>query len=332
MSRVPTLNRPGLYEATRRSLMRTPKELPPVWLYDARGSQLYEEITRLPDYYPPRREAEILRSRAGEVARRTQARTLVELGAGNARRTRILLNALEALELFTPVDVSEEILHATANAVAAAYPAIEVEEIVGDFERDLGPLPGPEPRLVAVLGSTIGNLYPPQRAAVLESLAAELGARDALLLGLDLVKDPARLLAAYNDATGVTEAFVRNALTAVDREIGATFEQERFVYEPLWDAAQEWMDIGLRAREAHTVWVERLDLELDFEEGERLRIEVSSKFRHEGFEAELDRAGFRLDSWWADPAGDFALVLARPKRKEMPWPRPRSAATSTRSR
>jgi L-histidine N-alpha-methyltransferase len=316
MSRAPTATRSNLHEATRRSLQSQPKELPAVWLYDARGSRLYEEITHLPDYYLPRGEAEILRSHAAEIAASTEARTLVELGSGNARNTRLLLDGLEAsgtLERFVPVDVSEEMLRETARAVAVAYPGISVEEVVGDFERDLGDLTAHGHRLIALLGSTIGNLYPQQRADLLSALAAELGADEAILIGLDLVKDVARLEAAYDDSTGVTEAFVRNALTTVNRELEATFEQGRFAYEPRWDPRNEWMDIGLRAVEEHTVSVLRLDLELDFQPGERLRVEVSSKFRRERFELELGRAGLRAESWWSDSAGDFAVVFARPK-------------------
>ena len=308
-----SLTGPDLYEETRRSLDREPKELSPVWLYDERGSRLYEEITRLPVYYLPRAEAEILRSHSAEIARRTEARTLVELGSGKARNTRFLLDALEergTLERFAPVDVSAEMLRATAGAIAAAYPRIAVEEIIGDFER-LDALPGPSPRLIALLGSTIGNLYPQQRAELLASLAGELGEQEALLLGLDLVKDAARLEAAYDDDTGVTEAFVRNALTAVNRELDATFDQGRFVYEPRWDPEHEWMDIALRAVEEHVVPVRRLGLELGFERGERLRIEISAKFRRESLEAELEGAGLGAASWWTDPAGDFAVVLAR---------------------
>jgi L-histidine N-alpha-methyltransferase len=306
--RALTAARPDLYEETRRSLERDPKELSPVWLYDERGSRLYEEITRLPGYYLPRAEAEILRSHAAEIARRTEARTLVELGSGNARNTRFLLEALGTLERFVPVDVSAEMLRATAGAIAAAYPRIAVAEIVGDFQQGLGALPGRSPRLIAILGSTIGNLYPEQRAELLASLAGE-----SLLLGLDLVKDAARLEAAYEDDMGVTEAFVRNALTAVNRELDATFDQRRFAYEPRWDREHEWMDIVLRAVEEHVVSVRRLGLELGFERGERLRVEVSTKFRRESFEAELERAGLGLASWWTDPAGDFAVVLARPE-------------------
>jgi L-histidine N-alpha-methyltransferase len=309
MPRTPTAVRPDLHEATRRSLEREPRELPPVWLYDERGSLLYEQITRLPDYYLPRREAEILRARSGSIAELTRARTLVELGSGSATNTRFLLDAL-TLERFAPFDVSEQMLRTSADAITAAYPAISVEPIVGNFERDLAVLPTEGPRLIALLGSTIGNLYPEQRGELLRTLARELREDDALLLGVDLVKEVARLEAAYHDPTGATEPFVRNALTAVNRELDATFEQRRFVYEPRWDPAHEWMDIGLRAREAHVVAVRRLGLEIPIERGERLRVEISSKFRRERLEAELERAGLRIRSWWTDRLGDFAVVLA----------------------
>jgi L-histidine N-alpha-methyltransferase len=301
-----------LLEVTRRSLQAVPKELPAVWLYDARGSRLYEEITRLPDYYLPRREAEILRERSSPIAERTKARTLVELGSGSAPNTRLLLEALSGtVERYVPLDVSEQALRESADAIAAAYRSISVEPVVGDFEGDLSPLPGEGPRLVAFLGSTIGNLYPAPRAEFLSRLALELGDDDALLLGVDLVKDVARLETAYDDPAGVTEAFVRNALRAANRDLEATFEQERFDYDPLWDAANDWMDIGLRARVAHAVPVRRLGLELEFAEGERLRVEISSKFRREAFEPELERAGLSVEAWWTDAAGDFAVVLAR---------------------
>jgi len=291
-----------------------PRELPAVWLYDERGSLLYEEVTRLSEYYLPRREAEILRLRSAEVARRTRARTLVELGSGSARNTRLLLDRLTelgTLESFLPVDVSAEMLRRSAQEIAAAYPMISVEPVVGDFGRKLHELPPDGPRLIAFLGSTIGNLQPAEREALLKALGAELATEDGLLLGIDLVKDSARLARAYNDRNGVTEAFVRNALDNVNRELDATFEQQRFVYDPQWDSEEEWMDIALRAREAHIVPVRGLDLELPFESGERLRIEISAKFRRDRFELELRRAGLNVESWWTDSAGDFALVLAR---------------------
>jgi L-histidine Nalpha-methyltransferase len=301
--------RPDLVETTRRSLQREPKELPPVWLYDERGSLLYEAVTRLPDYYLPRREAEILAERASLIAAQTEARTLVELGSGSARNTRFLLDALE-LERFVPFDVSEGMLRASADAIAKAYPEVSVEPIVGNFERDLAALPTEGPRLIALLGSTIGNLYPPQRAELLGSLGRELREDDTLLLGLDLVKDVARLEAAYHDRTGVTEAFVRNALTAVNRELGATFEQGQFVYDPRWNPEHESMDIALRALEAHVVAVPEMKLEIAFQKGDRLRVEISSKFRRNAFEKELERAALSVRSWWTDRRGDFAVALA----------------------
>jgi len=309
MARASTAIRPDLFEATRQSLQREPKELPPVWLYDERGSLLYEAITRLPDYYLPGREAEILAARTSSIAAQTKARTLVELGSGSARNTRFLLDALP-LERFVPFDVSERMLLTSADAIAEAYPEISVEPILGNFERDLAALPTGGPRLIALLGSTIGNLYPQQRTELLGTLAEELREEDALLLGLDLVKDVARLEAAYHDRTGVTEAFVRNAITAVNRELGATFEQERFVYEPRWDPEHEWMDIALRALEAHPVTVPELNLEIAFQEGECLRVEISSKFRRNAFETELDRAALGVRAWWTDSFGDFAVALA----------------------
>jgi L-histidine Nalpha-methyltransferase len=308
--------RSTLYDATARSLRAEVKALPSVWLYDEQGSRLYEEITRLPEYYLPGRESEILRARADAIARRTQANTLVELGAGTAMNTRLLLDALEAvgtLERFVPLDVSEQTLRASAQAIADDYGQISVRAIIGDFERDLGALPTNGRLLIAFLGSTIGNLYPEQRKKLFEAVATALGREDALLVGIDLVKDAARIEAAYNDSRGVTEAFVRNALTAVNTELRATFDQHRFAYQARWDPGREWMDIGLRAREAHTVSIERLELEVAFQESEPLRVEVSSKFRREQFEREAAEARLRVESWWTDRAADFAVALVVPQ-------------------
>jgi len=317
MSRVADF--PVLHEATGRRLQARVKSLPAVWLYDEQGSRLYEDITRLPEYYLPRREAEILRVRSAAIAEQTRAQALVELGSGTSKNTRLLLDALTArgtLERFVPLDVSEETLATTAETIAAAYPGVSVQAIVGDFERDLGAIPEDGRRVIAFLGSTIGNLDPGERARFLTTLAAALEAEDALLLGIDLVKDIARLEAAYNDPGGVTERFVRNALTAVNRELDATFDQRRFVYEARWDPGHEWIDIGLRAREAHSIALRRLGLDIAFEEQEPLRVEISAKFRRDRLDLELDRAGLRLASWWTDPAGDFAIALIRNARKE----------------
>jgi L-histidine Nalpha-methyltransferase len=305
-------DRGALVDATLLGLRSEPKELPPVWLYDERGSRLYERITRLPEYYLPPREREILGARAGEVAVLTQAQTLVELGAGGARNTRFLLDALAAagtLEEFVPLDVSEQMLRASAQGIADAYPAIFVQALVGDFERDLDALPRAGRRLIALLGSTLGNFDPKRRARFLSAVATVLGDEDALLLGVDLVKDVAQLQAAYDDAAGVTEAFVRNALTSVNRELDADFDQRRFAYDPRWDPEEEWMEIALRAREAHVVSVAGLELDVPFETGERLRVEISAKFRREAFAAEAGRAALGVDGWWTDRAGEFAVAL-----------------------
>ena len=242
--------RAELYDTTFWSLRSTPRELPAVWLYDERGSLLFDEITRLPEYYPTGAEREILAARAAEIAELTGGHTLVELGAGTSEKTLLLLDALSAagtLERFVPLDVSEETLRTSAEAIAGRYPSLSVHGIVGDFERDLAALPAADGRLIAFLGSTVGNLYPARRATLFRAIAAALAPGDSFLLGIDLVKDPAIIELAYNDSRGVTEQFVRNALTRANRELRADFAQERFAFEARWDAEREWMDIGFRA-------------------------------------------------------------------------------------
>ncbi len=305
--------RAALYDATFWSLRSEPKEIPAVWLYDERGSLLFDEITRLPEYYLTRSEHEILGARAPEIASRTRARTLAELGAGTAAKTKLLLDALDdagTLERFVPLDVSEEMLRASAHGIADQYPHTGVHAIVGDFERHLHALPEGENRLVAFLGSTIGNLDRERRAHLLRAVAGTLEEGDAFLLGVDLVKDPARIAAAYNDARGVTEAFIRNGLDAVNRELGADFDQSRFEFVARWDTDHEWMDIGFSVREPHVVTVAELEIEVPFAGGELLRFEISAKFRRERLERELAAAGLHLDAWWTDAALDFALLLA----------------------
>jgi L-histidine Nalpha-methyltransferase len=305
--------RAELYDATFWSLRGTPKELPAVWLYDERGSWMFEEITRLPEYYPTAAEREILMDYSAEIADETGARTLVELGAGTSEKTLLLLDALEAagtLERFVPLDVSEQVLRASAEAIAGRYPSIGVHGIVGDFERHLSAIPDGADRLIAFLGSTVGNLYPPRRAGLFRSVTSVLAPGDAFLLGVDLVKDPAQIEAAYNDPGGVTERFVRNVFAVVNRALRGDFDQSRFAFESRWDADREWMDIGFRSREAQTVRLEELEIELAFAADEQLRVEVSTKFRRDGVEAELAAAGLRPSMWWTDHAGRFALVLA----------------------
>lgn len=305
--------RAELYDLTFWSLRSSPRELPAVWLYDERGSLLFDEITRLPEYYPTDAEREILATRADEIAELTKGCTLVELGAGTSEKTLLLLDALSAagtLERFAPLDVSEEVLRASAEAIAARYPSIGVHGIVGDFERHLSAIPAGEQRVIAFLGSTVGNLYPARRAKLFQAIAAALGPGDSFLLGIDLVKDPAVIELAYNDSRGVTERFVRNGLAHANRELRADFAQERFAFDAHWDAEREWMDIGFRAVEAHTVRVEELEVEFPLAEGEHLRVEISTKFRRDGIEAELADAGLRPTGWWTDEASRFALLLA----------------------
>jgi L-histidine N-alpha-methyltransferase len=297
----------------RAGLTATPKELPPKYFYDDRGSELFDAITRLPEYYPTRAERAILERVAPEIAARTSADTLVELGSGTSEKTRLLLGALAAygtLERFVPFDVSEATLRSAAAAIADEY-SISVHAVVGDFERHLHTLPRGGTRVVAFLGSTIGNLTPASRAGFLDEIARGLEPGDAFLLGTDLVKDVGRLVAAYDDAAGVTAEFNRNVLRVVNRNLGADFAVDRFAHVARWDPDEEWMEMWLRTDTAQSVGIEALHLVVDFAAGEAMRTEISAKFTQDRVEAELAAAGLALDAWWTDPAGDFALSLSR---------------------
>ncbi|MEV4876552.1 L-histidine N(alpha)-methyltransferase [Streptomyces cyaneofuscatus] len=291
-------------------LTRHPKTLPPKWFYDARGSELFEDITRLPEYYPTRAEREILEERAEEIAAVSGARTVIELGSGSSEKTRHLLEALDGLESYVPVDVSESALTGAAEALLAEHPGLSVHALIADFTGGLA-LPGtPGPRLVAFLGGTIGNLLPEERAGFLHSVRSLLSPGDALLLGTDLVKDEETLVAAYDDASGVTAAFNKNVLNVVNRELGADFPLEDFEHVAVWNREQRWIEMRLRARRALSVKIRELDLVVPFEAGEELRTEVSAKFRQEDVREELAAAGLQLTQWWTDAAGRFALSLA----------------------
>ncbi|MFJ6700190.1 L-histidine N(alpha)-methyltransferase [Streptomyces sp. NPDC091272] len=295
-----------------QGLGRDTKSLPPKWFYDARGSELFEEITRLPEYYPTRAEREILLARAGEIAAASRAGTLVELGSGSSEKTRILLDALPDLHSYVPVDVSESALQLAAEGLLAERPALSVHALIADFTRGLA-LPGtPGPRLVAFLGGTLGNLLPDERAVFLKSVRSMLSPGDALLLGTDLVKDEDTLVAAYDDAAGVTAAFNKNVLAVVNRELDADFDPDDFTHVAHWNVEREWIEMRLRARSALTVKVRELDLAVSFAAGEELRTEVSAKFRKEGIRSELAAADLELGHWWTDEAGRFALSLSTP--------------------
>lgn len=298
----------------RRGLTARPKHLPPKWFYDDRGSELFDAITRLPEYYPTRTERAILLDHAADVAHDTRADTLVELGSGTSEKTRVLLDALAkegTLARFVPFDVSEATLRASARQVAHEYPGLAVHAVVGDFERHLRQLPGGGRRLVAFLGSTIGNLEPAARSRFFAEVAAGLAPGDGLLLGADLVKDPARLVAAYDDAAGVTAEFNRNVLRVINRELEGDFAPEEYEHVARWDPDAEWIEMWLRASGAQRIHLGRLGLDVAFADGEAVRTEISAKFRRAGVEAELGTADLEPVRWWSDAAGDFALVLAR---------------------
>jgi len=296
----------------RAGLTADPKWLAPKWFYDARGSELFEEITRLPEYYPTRAEREILQARSGEIAQLTGAHTLVELGSGSSEKTRLLLNGLRdhgTLSTFVPLDVSESALREAAAAINADYPGLTVHGVVGDFTAHLDKLPGEAPRVVAFLGGTIGNLLPAERADFFQSVREVLEPGEWLLLGTDLVKDPATLVAAYDDSAGVTAEFNRNVLRVLNRQLGANFDVESFSHRAIWDPENEWIEMHLRADRAMKVLIPEIGLEVDFAEGEELSTEVSAKFHRHGVEAELDKAGFSSGAWWTDAEDRFALSL-----------------------
>jgi L-histidine Nalpha-methyltransferase len=318
-------------------LTATPKSLPPKWFYDAQGSALFEKITELPEYYPTRAERTILRAVAPEIAALTGASVLVELGSGSSDKTRLLLSALRdagPLREYVPVDVSESALAGAGDALAAEYPGLAVHAVVADFEKYLGvpsnagtdaanngtarnggtgsdTTPNGQ-RLVAFLGSTIGNMVPAEREVFLRRVRASLSPGDAFLLGTDLVKDPALLVAAYDDSAGVTAAFNKNVLAVLNAELGADFDLDAFEHVAIWDAGREWIEMRLRAASAQSVRVADLGLTLKFAAGEEMRTEVSAKFREAGVRSELAAAGLAMRSWWTDPAGQFGLSLAVP--------------------
>jgi L-histidine N-alpha-methyltransferase len=296
------------------------RTLPPKWFYDERGSQLFDEITRLPEYYPTRCERAILADRAGAIMAGPDAvSTLIELGSGTSDKTRLLLDAGTTsgrLATFVPFDVSEATLRQAAASLAAGYrgAGLAVHAVVGDFERHLGALRAigrPGERVVAFLGGTIGNFDPAGRATFLRALAAALAPGDRLLLGTDLVKDRGRLIRAYDDGAGVTAEFNRNVLAVINRQLGGDFDPDFFEHVAVWDETEEWIEMRLRAAAEQTVTVSDLGLKIMFLAGEEIRTEISAKFRRPKVEAELGENGFDLTHWWTDPGGDFGLSLSR---------------------
>ena len=302
----------GLIEDVRRGLSAAPRWLPPKYFYDDRGSDLFDQITLLPEYYPTRAERALLAQHADDIVRVADAHVLLELGSGSSEKTTILLDALDRagqLESYVPVDVSAGALRGALDELVRTRPTLPVHPVVADFEHHLSDLPAPGRRLVAFLGSTIGNFAPIDRAEFFGRLAQALSPGETFLLGVDLVKDPGRLVAAYDDAAGVTAEFNRNVLRVLNRELDGDFDPDDFDHVALWDPDQEWIEMRLRALRPMTINLPEADLVLQLSAGEDIRTEISAKFRRLTVESELVAAGFRPLGWWTD--GDYALALAR---------------------
>jgi L-histidine N-alpha-methyltransferase len=298
-----------------RGLQGVEKSIPPVWFYDERGSRLFEEITQLPEYYPTRAERALLEAYAPAIAGLAKADTLVELGAGACDKTRVLLSALQdagTLTRYVPFDVSDEFLRDAADTLAGEFTALDMHLVIGDFHHHLGEIPTDGRRIVAFLGGTIGNLDPTQRARFLFDLNCTMSSDDFLLLGTDLVKDRARLVAAYDDAAGVTAAFNRNVLHVLNEQLGGNFDPDRFRHVAVWNEDAQWIEMRLRADGACEVSLADAGISVRFEEGEELLTEISAKFTPERVEAELDQAGFVVEEMWGAEDGEFLLTLAHP--------------------
>jgi L-histidine N-alpha-methyltransferase len=305
---------PGsIADEVRDGLTRSPKELPPKYFYDARGSQLFDQITNLPEYYPTRCERSILNRYAPEIVESTGAQELVELGSGTASKTRALLYAMAGagtLERYLPFDVDESVVQACASELTELYPGLRVHGVVGDFERDLERVPDGERRLFAFLGGTIGNFYPEERNAFLERVRELMSEGDHLLIGTDLVKDHAVLEAAYNDSQGVTAEFNRNILRVLNEGLDADFDPRAFEHVAFFDEANSWIEMRLRANGAQRVRIDGAGLEIEFEDGEEMRTEISSKFTREAVGRELSAAGLALDDFFTDDGGLFGVAFA----------------------
>jgi L-histidine N-alpha-methyltransferase len=296
-------------------LQATPKSIPPVWFYDERGSRLFEEITQLPEYYPTRAERALLEAQAVSIAKMSKADTLVELGAGACDKTRVLLTALQragSLSRYVPFDVSDEFLRSAATTLSEEFATLDIHLVIGDFHHHLAEIPTEGRRLVAFLGGTIGNLDPAQRARFLFDLNCSMSSEDSLLLGTDLIKDRERLVAAYDDAAGVTADFNRNVLHVLNQQLGGDFDPDRFGHVALWNEDEQWIEMRLRAHDEVEVCLSGAGITVRFEEGEDLLTEISAKFTPERVERELVEAGFVIEGMWGADEGEFLLSLAHP--------------------
>jgi L-histidine N-alpha-methyltransferase len=297
-------------------LTRPFKELPPKHFYDTRGSELFEQICELPEYYPTRAEMGILHETAGQIVTATGAGELVELGSGACGKARILLDAMAragTLRRYVPLDVSQSVVHDAAEQLVQEYDGLHVHGVIGDFERHLERVPQRDgaPRLVALLGGTIGNFPPGSRRTLLRKIGQLLGPEDRLLLGTDLVKEPEAIEAAYDDSQGITAEFNRNVLHVINRELAADFPTENFDHIAFFDRRHEWIEMRLRARRPCSVLISSVGLRVDFAAGEELRTEISAKFTRRRLQDDFAAAGLALDVWFVDDERRFALSLAR---------------------
>jgi L-histidine N-alpha-methyltransferase len=312
----PDLLKNALRADAREGLTASPKYIPSKWLFDAKGSGLWERITQLPEYYPFRTERGILQTVADEIAAITQASSIIELGGGSASKTTILLDALTragSIRAYTSLDISEAALVAAGSRLIAEFPGLSVRVVLADFETQaeiIATDEGPSPRLVLFLGGTIGQLMPVQRAEFLRGLRGVLRPDDMLLLGVDLVKNPAELMAAYDDSAGVSTAFNKNLLAVLNMQVGADFDLDTFDYVVTWDDQAECLSMWEQSRVDQAVRLAEIDLSVKLAAGERIWTASSAKFRRDGIQAELKNAGFSLHRWWTDPDQRYALSLS----------------------
>lgn len=311
---TPADRRQAMEDDIRRGLLSKPRSIPPVWFYDENGSRLFDEITRLPEYYLTRAERAILHERSADIVDLAGADTLVEIGSGTSEKTLILLDAMAAagkLRHIVLLDISEEVLREAADQLSERYD-VAVHAVVGDLRSNLSRLPRPGRQLWAFLGSTIGNFEPGARIDLLGHFSKAMEPGDHLLLGTDLRKDVDRLIAAYDDAQGVTARFNLNVLTVLNRSLGANFDPRAFEHRAVWNPDGSWIEMRLRSAVAQRVDFPSLDLGIDLEAGEELLTEISSKFDRDVLAGELRAAGLTAVSSWTDPDGDFLLTLIAP--------------------
>jgi L-histidine Nalpha-methyltransferase len=296
----------------RKGLTADPKWLPPRWFYDERGSELFERITELPEYYPTRTERQILANRADEIAAAAPVQTVVELGSGSSSKTHLLLDAWQragTLRRIVTLDVSTSALIEAAEVLHGRYPGVEVCPVRADFTRHLRELDTVGRTAIVFLGSTIGNLDVDQRRQFFLAIRAALGDGDVLLLGTDLVKSPEVLIPAYDDAAGVTAQFNLNVLRVLNSQLGGDLPVDSFSHLAVWNAEQERIEMRLRAEREVRARLADIDLDVHFDRGEELLTEISSKFRRDGIASELGEAGLRLRNWWTDARQYFAVSL-----------------------